>query len=95
MNASEIRIRVYSPCYAALWKENSMKSLFLPLYGNMENSRMKACAPTIAMSHSVKENGRLCFVFSVVLHFTEHFKRKSSVINTYRITAVTKSSMKP
>ena len=75
-------------------REEHEKCLFLPLYGNMENSHMKVCTPTIAMSHSVKEKGQLRFVLSVVLHFTECFKQKDSVINTYGITAVTKSSMK-
>ena len=52
--------------------EEHEKYLFLPLYGNMENSHMKVCTPTITMmSHSVKEKGRLCFVLSAVLHFTE------------------------
>ena len=43
-------------------------------------------------SHSEKAKGRLCFVFSVVYHFTERFKQKG---NTSEITAVTKVSMKP
>ena len=47
------------------------------------------------ITHNEKAKGRLCFVFSVVQHFTERFKQKDSVIKTCTITAVTKSSLKP
>ena len=53
------------------------------------------CVPLQSKSHSEKVKGWLCFIFSVVLHFTECFKQKDSVMNTSAITAVTKSSMKP
>ena len=47
----------------------------MPLYGNVEKSRMKARAPTIDKSQWKGERV-ICFVFSVVLHFKECFKQK-------------------
>ena len=70
--ACELHNSVCLPRYSALQKENSMKVCSCH-YMKIRKLRMKACTPTINMSHSEKAKGRLRFVFSVFLHFTERF----------------------
>ena len=52
-------------------------------------------APLQSMSHSEKVKDQLHFVFSVVYILQSVLSKKDSVINTFAITAVTKSFMKP
>ena len=51
--------------------------------------------PPGMISYSEKAKGLLRFIFRVVLHITERFKLKDSELNTFAISAITKSSMKP
>ena len=52
------------PLYSVIDKGEYEKYLFLPLYGNTENSLVTVYLGLI--SHSEKVKGQLCFVFRVV-----------------------------
>ena len=73
------------------YRQKSKKSIrFLLLCGNTGYSLVTACAPG-SIDHSEKAKGRLHFVFRVVLHFKECFKRVKHFCNQ----SITKSSTKP
>ena len=51
-----------APLHSVIDKKEYEKYLFLPLYGNAENSLVIVCAPPESISHSEKEKWLLCFL---------------------------------
>ena len=75
----------------ALQTQKSMKIYFFCHFRNIEDSLMKASAPTIDESRC-KGKWAIVLYFQWCLTFCRTFQAKDSVRNAFAITAVTKSS---